>query len=68
VAPKGLKQNCVGPLGSGTLYRLQNLIALLNGIVIRMHHANVHAEPLARFLGCRCLFLLVIVVLGWDRD
>ena len=51
-----------------SLNDFQNLIALFNGIVIGVHDVQIKPEALGGFPRCRGLFLLVIVVVGWDRD
>ena len=63
-----LEQNGVGAIFGRGLNRFQDLIALLDGVVIGVHHFQIETKTRGSFARGRRLFLLVVVIVGGEGE
>ncbi len=66
-ATGGLEHNGIGPLFGSSLNGLQNLRALIDGVVVRINNFRFDTELAGHLYGGTCLFNLVIIVVGQQR-
>jgi len=61
---RGLEDDGIRSRGRGGLNDLQQLLALVDRIVVRIDDLQIGAQPTSRFLGRCCLLDLIVVVVG----